>query len=105
MLVLPLKLKEDATDDFLDMGKDWMNSEFGQRYVKYSDNHKEHDFFQGVYIGEWSTAAKKPHGRGIIIYSYGIYIGYIKNGYSNGKYIYIHNDGKFDVVEPTTGAV
>ncbi len=27
-----------------------------------------------------------------------------KNGYSNGKYIYIHNYGKFDVVERTTGA-
>ncbi len=35
--VIQLQLKSDSADDFLDMGKDLMNADFGPRYVKYSD--------------------------------------------------------------------
>ena len=91
--MLPLKLNEDSTDNFLDMGKDWTNSEFGPRYVKYRKYGKN----GGTdYIGEWSTETNKPHGRCILINSMGsIYIGYRNNGVFTGKYIMINNDGGF----------
>ncbi len=64
--VIQLELKLDSANDFLDMGKDLMNADFGSRYLKYSDNHKEHGFGDGnTYIGEWSRETNLPNGRGI----------------------------------------
>ncbi len=56
------------------------------------------------FIGEWSTKTNKPHGRGIIINKYGIYIGYGNNGVWSGKYIYIWNYGDVAVGERTEDA-
>jgi hypothetical protein len=65
---MPLDLKLDTGDHFLDFGKDSRNTEFGPRYVKFSDKEKEHGlFWEGTYIGEWSTTTNKPLGRGILI--------------------------------------
>ena len=106
--VLELELKEDSTDDFLDMGKDWMNSEFGLRYVKYSDDQEEHVIFGGgYYIGEWSSKTNEPHGRGIYINKYNwITIGYFKDGsLDTGKYFIIYSDdGGFEVGKKTRDA-
>ncbi len=106
-LVLQLELKSDSADDFLDMGKDLMNANFGPRYVKYSDNREEHGFRSGeTYIGEWSIDTNLPHGRGIYIGSRVIHIGYFNNGdfARTGKDINIWDDGRFDVEEYTEDA-
>ena len=80
MLEMPFELKEVASNDFLDMGKDLMNPERGPRYFKCSDR-KEHGWYEGdFYIGEWSSKTKKPHGRCIYMYSCFTVIGYFNNG-------------------------
>ncbi len=82
------------------MGKDLKNPEQGPGYVKHSDNHKEHGFGDGYYIGEWSTQTNKPHRRGIIIDSDLIRIGYFNNGdYGTGKHITIYHNSAFGVGE------
>jgi hypothetical protein len=99
---MSLELKEVASNDFLDMGKDLMNPNWGRRYFKYSDKKQEHGFKLGdLYIGEWSTTTNKPHGRGIHIDSYGLSIGYFNNGDYTGKYTTIYKNGGFDVGEIT----
>lgn len=35
-LVMPLVLRPKSTDDFLDMGRDMKNPDFGPRYMNYS---------------------------------------------------------------------
>jgi hypothetical protein len=102
--VLQLELKSDSADDFLDMGKDLMNADFGPRYVKYSDNPEEHGFGNGIiYVGEWSRETNQPHGRGIHLCGNIIAICYFKNGSGTGKSIFI-NVNEFEVSEYTVGA-
>ncbi len=43
MLEMPFELKDVASDDFLDLGKYLINSEWGPRHVKHSDNYEEHN--------------------------------------------------------------
>ncbi len=107
MLEMLLELKEVASDDFLDMGKDLINPEWGPRYFKYSAIEEDQYFTKGdYYIGEWSTATNEPHGRGIQIDNKFncIRIGYINNGDWTGKYIFIWNNGDFLVGENTSDA-
>ncbi len=111
VLETQFELKTDTAGDFLDMGNELINSDFGPRYVKYSDDHEKHGLFGGYYIGEWSSKTNKPHGRGISIQSNSIYIGCRNNGVlAAGKYITIYSysdvfrvgersrdaDGRFD---------
>ncbi len=68
MLEMPLELKEVASDDFFNMGNDLRNPKWGPRYFKYSDDYDEICLsITDYYIGEWSTATNKLHGRGICI--------------------------------------
>lgn len=55
---MPLELKSDPAGDFLDMGKDLKNDDFGPRYLKYRDKREFYGNGHGAgfwYIGEWST--------------------------------------------------
>ncbi len=101
--MLPLKLKQDSANDFLDMGKDLTNPEFGPRYVKYSANFLEHCLRLGFYVGEWSSVTNKPHGKGINISPTFINFGYF-NVEHTGKYIEIYSNGTMHVGEGMTQA-
>ncbi len=99
---MSLEFKSKSADDFLEMGNDSMNPNFGPRYVKYSDKKKEHGFMEGeTYFGEWSTEFNRPLGRGIQINNYSMFISHWDFGVT-GKYITIYNDGAFIVGEKTT---
>ncbi len=81
---------------------DWCSelAGFDARYYKHSDNYYEHGYYEGnIYIGEWSTTTHEPHGRGIHINDYRIFIGYINNGDGTGKYILTNLNGGFKVGE------
>jgi len=87
-------------NDFLKFGSELEG--YGKRYVKFSDKADEHGFGEGSkYFGEWSEATKKPHGRGIRIYTSGnILIGYYNNGgLAPGNYLTIYSNGTVYVGE------
>lgn len=67
-LVIPLLFKSDDCGDFLDMGKDLMNPEFGPRYVNYyslDEYFGYDDDEKGFYFGEMREYTDTYQGRGV----------------------------------------
>jgi hypothetical protein len=82
-------------EDFLTIGSDLDNPNYGPRYIKFSHNvNMIGDFgtYKGSYVGEWSKISEKPHGKGVFIRDNGdLFIQHFSHGSrkTTGKYIFV----------------